>query len=119
MLTNSSAVYVPILLFVLLPSLSTFVFRSCIKLGAAGGPLLVAMVLGTLGRTGPLVWNLPYSANLTLRQVGFILFLAGVGTRSGYAFVTTFVHGNGLPIFAAGALIVFVVSILTLWIGYK
>lgn len=90
-----------------------------LKLGAAGGPLLVAMVLGTLGRTGPLVWNLPYSANLTLRQVGFILFLAGVGTRSGYAFVTTFQQGNGLPIFVAGALIVFVVSVLTLWIGYK
>ncbi|MBI1279005.1 MAG: transporter [Anaerolineaceae bacterium] len=90
-----------------------------LKLGAAGGPLLVAMVLGTLGRTGPLVWNLPYSANLTLRQVGFILFLAGVGTRSGYAFVTTFVQGNGLPIFVVGAVIVFVVSTLTLWIGYK
>jgi len=90
-----------------------------LKLGAAGGPLLVAMILGTLGRTGPLVWNLPYSANLTLRQVGFILFLAGVGTRSGYAFVTTFVQGNGLPIFVAGALIVFTVSTLTLWIGYK
>ena len=90
-----------------------------IKLGAAGGPLLVAMVLGTLGRTGPLVWNLPYSANLTLRQVGFILFLAGVGTRSGYAFVTTFTQGNGLSIFIAGALITFTVSITTLWIAYK
>ena len=90
-----------------------------IKLGAAGGPLLVAMVLGTLGRTGPLVWNLPYSANLTLRQVGFILFLAGVGTRSGYAFVTTFTQGNGLSIFIAGALITFTVSIATLWIAYK
>ena len=90
-----------------------------IKLGAAGGPLLVAMVLGTIGRTGPLVWNLPYSANLTLRQVGFILFLAGVGTRSGYAFVTTFTQGNGLSIFLAGALITFAVSIVTLWVGYK
>lgn len=90
-----------------------------IKLGAAGGPLLVAMVLGTLGRTGPLVWNLPYSANLTLRQVGFILFLAGIGTRSGYAFVTTFTQGNGLSIFIAGALITFTISMATLWIGYK
>ncbi len=90
-----------------------------IKLGAAGGPLLVAMVLGTLGRTGPLVWNLPYSANLTLRQVGFILFLAGIGTRSGYAFLTTFTQGNGLSIFLAGALITFVISVVTLWIGHK
>ena len=90
-----------------------------IKLGAAGGPLLVAMVLGALGRTGPLVWNLPYSANLTLRQVGFILFLAGIGTRSGYAFLTTFVQGNGLSIFIVGALITFVISFCTLWIGHK
>jgi putative transport protein len=90
-----------------------------LKLGAAGGPLLVAMILGTMGRTGPLVWNLPYSANLTLRQTGFVLFLAGVGTRSGYAFLTTFTQGNGLPIFVAGAVITFVISILTLWIGYK
>lgn len=90
-----------------------------LKLGAAGGPLLVAMILGTLGRTGPLVWNLPYSANLTLRQTGFVLFLAGVGTRSGYAFLTTFTQGNGLPIFVAGAVITFVISLLTLWIGYK
>ncbi len=90
-----------------------------IKLGAAGGPLLVAMVLGTLGRTGPLVWNLPYSANLTLRQVGFILFLAGIGTRSGYAFLTTFTQGNGLSIFLVGALITFTVSVGMLWIGHK
>ncbi len=90
-----------------------------LKLGAAGGPLLVAMILGTIGRTGPLVWNLPYSANLTLRQTGFVLFLAGVGTRSGYAFLTTFTQGNGLPIFIAGALITFICSTLTLWIGYK
>src|SRR4029078_11455950 len=73
-----------------------------IKLGSAGGPLLVAMILGSFGRTGPLIWNLPYSANLTLRQVGLILFLAGVGTRSGYAFVTTFTQGNGVSIFLAG-----------------
>jgi putative transport protein len=90
-----------------------------IKLGAAGGPLLVAMILGSLGRTGPLVWNLPYSANLTLRQLGLILFLAGVGTRSGYAFLTTFTQGNGVTIFLAGAILTFIVAISTLWIGYK
>ena len=38
----------------------------------AGGPLLVALLLGALGRTGPLVWSLPYSANLTLRQIGLV-----------------------------------------------
>lgn len=90
-----------------------------IKLGLAGGPLIVAMILGTLGRTGPLVWSLPYSANLTLRQMGLILFLAGVGTRAGYAFFTTFSEGSGMAIFAAGALLTLVTALLMLWIGHR
>ncbi|MDZ7289417.1 MAG: transporter [candidate division KSB1 bacterium] len=90
-----------------------------VKLGLAGGPLLVAMILGTLGRTGPLVWSLPYSANLTLRQVGLILFLAGVGTRAGYAFATTFTEGSGFLIFVAGAIITCVAALTTLWVGHR
>lgn len=89
------------------------------KVGIAGGPLLVAMVLGKLGRTGPLVWTLPYSANLTLRQVGLILFLASVGTRSGYAFVNTLTQGNGATIFLAGVLVTCGTALATLWLGYK
>lgn len=89
------------------------------KLGFAGGPLVVALLLSTLGRTGPLVWSLPYSANLTLRQVGLVLFLAGIGTRSGYAFVTTLTQGGGLLVFAAGAVITSLVALGTLWVGYR
>lgn len=90
-----------------------------LKLGLAGGPLIVAMLLATLGRTGPLVWNMPYSANLTLRQTGLILFLAGVGTRAGYTFVTTLMQGGGLFIFVAGVVITTITALATLWIGYK
>ncbi len=90
-----------------------------LKLGIAGGPLLVALVLGAAGRTGPLVWELPYSANLTLRQIGLVLFLAGVGTRSGYAFVSTLLQGGGLMIFLAGALITALAAVLVLWAGYR
>jgi putative transport protein len=90
-----------------------------LELGMAGGPLIVAMVLGALGRTGPLVWNIPYSANLTLRQIGLILFLAGVGTRAGYAFVNTLTQGNGLFILLGGAVITLTAALTTLWIGYK
>lgn len=90
-----------------------------VNLGFAGGPLLVALALGALHRTGRLVWNIPYSANLTLRQIGLILFLAGVGTRSGYAFVSTLREGNGLPIFLAGTAITVTMALLTLVIGYK
>lgn len=90
-----------------------------VKLGFAGGPLVVAMILGTLRRTGPLVWSMPYSANLTLRQIGLILFLAGIGTRSGYAFFSTLTQGNGLAIFLAGAGITVTVALLTLWFGHR
>lgn len=90
-----------------------------IELGLAGGPLIVAMILGTLGRTGPLVWTLPYSANLTLRQVGLILFLAGVGTRAGYSFMTTLSQGSGLFIFGAGAGLTLIAALVTLWVGYR
>lgn len=89
------------------------------RLGLAGGPLVVALILGTWGRTGPLVWSLPYSANLTLRQLGLILFLAGVGTRAGYPFVSTLIQGSGLLIFLAGAGVTLITAFLALWIGYK
>lgn len=90
-----------------------------IKLGVAGGPLIVALILGALERTGPLVWNIPYSSNLTLRQIGLILFLAGVGTRSGYVFVTTLQQGGGLAMFGAGVAITGIMAFIALWIGYK
>ena len=53
-----------------------------VSLGLAGGPLLVALVLGKIERTGQIAWVMPVSANLTLRQVGLLLFLAGVGTNA-------------------------------------
>lgn len=89
------------------------------KLGYAGGPLIMGLILGIKGRSGGMVWQLPFSANLTLRQLGLVLFLAGVGTRSGYAFVTTFREGNGLALFAAGAAITFVTVMTALIVGYK
>jgi putative transport protein len=90
-----------------------------LKLGFAGGPLVVALVLGWLGRTGRFVWGLPYSANLTLRQIGLVMFLAGVGTRSGHAFVSTLTQGGGLSLLIAGGLITFTVALATLVLGHK
>lgn len=89
-----------------------------LKLGFAGGPLIVALILSALAHTGPMVWSLPYSANLTLRQVGLVLFLAGIGTRSGYAFMSTLTQGNGLLVFAGGAVITCVTALSALWIGH-
>lgn len=90
-----------------------------LKLGMAGGPLVVALLLGNIHRTGTFVWTLPYSANMTLRQIGLIFFLAGVGTRSGYEFYTTLVTGTGLPMLGAAAVIVCTTAFLTLWIGHR
>jgi putative transport protein len=90
-----------------------------ISLGLAGGPLLVGLVLGAIRRTGNLVWTIPYSANLTLRQIGLILLLAGIGIRSGYTFFTNFTASGGVQVFIAGTIITATVAFLTLLLGYK
>ncbi|MGE5647724.1 MAG: aspartate:alanine exchanger family transporter [Acidobacteriota bacterium] len=89
-----------------------------VRLGLAGGPLLVALMLGRLERTGPISWSMPLSANLTLRQIGLILFQAGVGTRAGLGFVET-IRTSGLELLLAGAAITFAVSAASLIVGYK
>jgi len=88
------------------------------KLGFAGGPLIVALLLGRLERTGPIIWALPFTANLVLRQIGLVFFLAGIGTKAGYGFGATFQSG-GWGLIAAGALITTCVVVLTLLVGYK
>jgi len=89
-----------------------------VRLGLAGGPLLVALVLGRIERTGGIAWVMPISANLTLRQIGLLLFLAGVGTKAGFAFVQT-MGSDGAQMLAAGALITFSTTLLALLVGYK
>ena len=79
-----------------------------VKLGLAGGPLLVAIVLSRIGRIGPVVFWLPISANFMLREIGIALFLAAVGLRSGAGFVETLVKGPGLTWMAIGAAITIV-----------
>ncbi|AGP37550.1 aspartate:alanine exchanger family transporter [Sorangium cellulosum] len=90
-----------------------------LKLGFAGGPLVAGLVLGRVGRTGPLVWTLPYSANLTLRQLGVVMFLAGVGTRSGYSFAHTLQQGGAAALIGSGAVITAVVAFGALLVGYR
>ncbi len=85
------------------------------RLGPAGGPLVMGLVLGALGRTGPIVWQVPYSAGLTLRQLGLALFLAAVGLSAGTPFVRTLREGVGLPLLAAGAAVTVVTAALALW----
>jgi putative transport protein len=75
-----------------------------IQLGFAGGPLVVGLVLGRLGRTGPVVWTMSSNASLTLRQLGILFFLAAVGTRAGGSFVHTLSH-QGVSLLLAGMLV--------------
>lgn len=89
------------------------------KLGFAGGPMVIALILGQLRRTGPIVWTLPYSANLTLRQFGLILLLAGIGIRSGHTFLTTLKAGGGGVLFLCSALLSFFTAFITLTVGYR
>lgn len=79
-----------------------------VKLGLAGGPLVVAILLSRMGHFGPLVWFMPPSANTALRELGIILFLASVGIISGDKFVPTLTGGGGLWWLAYGAAITFI-----------
>ena len=89
------------------------------SLGFAGGPLIVALILGQLRRTGPVVWTLPYGANLTLRQLGLIFLLAGIGIRSGQTFYQTLQTDLGLKLFLAGGVIAIITTAATILVGYR
>lgn len=89
------------------------------SLGFAGGPLIAGLLLGRIGRTGRLVWTLPYAASLTLRQVGLVLFLAGVGTRSGWAFGEALREGHVLPVVLLGMLATVTTALVVLYVGHK
>jgi putative transport protein len=75
-----------------------------LKLGTAGGPLLVALVLGRLGRSGSLLWSIPYEASSALRDLGLLLFLAGVGVGAGNA-LGNVVGTTGMRVFALGVVV--------------
>ncbi|MDO4761259.1 MAG: aspartate:alanine exchanger family transporter [Corynebacterium sp.] len=90
-----------------------------LKLGSAGGPLIVALILGYIGRSGPVVWQIPYGANLALRQLGITLFLAGIGTTAGAGFGKALQDPQSLTIIAIGAIVTVTFSMATLIIGYK
>lgn len=68
-----------------------------LRLGAAGGALVAALILGRLGRTGPFIWQITYGANLTLRHLGMLLFLACVGVKAGGGLVAL-LQADGLKL---------------------
>ncbi|HDK6357247.1 TPA: putative transporter [Klebsiella variicola subsp. variicola] len=109
-------VFIGIGLGVLLGSIPLFIpgFPAALKLGLAGGPLIMALILGRIGSIGKLYWFMPPSANLALRELGIVLFLAVVGLKSGGDFVATLIQGEGLSWIAYG---IFITAIPLLTVG--
>ena len=74
-----------------------------LRLGLAGGPLIIAILMGRMGKIGPLVIHMPINANTAFRELGIIFFLACVGLGAGAKFVETAFSATGLQWMALGA----------------
>ncbi len=79
-------------------------------LGIAGGPLVVGLLLGHLERSGPITWQPPYGAGLSIRQLGTILFLGTVGSRSGSALADAVSSSQGIKLAGAAVVVVSVTA---------
>lgn len=73
-----------------------------VRLGLAGGPLILAIILSRIGRIGPFVWYMPENANLAFRELGIVLFLSCVGLKAGEKFFATVFTPQGLTWLIAG-----------------
>jgi putative transport protein len=73
-----------------------------VRLGLAGGPLVVALILGRIGRIGRQVWNMPTNTNLAFREFGIAIFFAAVGLGAGAKFFATVFTATGLYWLLAG-----------------
>ncbi|EPV3313038.1 putative transporter [Enterobacter hormaechei] len=109
-------VFIGVGLGVMLGSIPLYVpgFPVALKLGLAGGPLIMALILGRIGSIGKLYWFMPPSANLALRELGIVLFLAVVGLKSGGDFVDTLVNGEGMSWVGYG---IFITAIPLITVG--
>ncbi len=90
-----------------------------LRLGLAGGPLIIAILMGRMGRVGPLVIHMPINANTAFRELGIIFFLACVGLGAGGKFVETAFSAAGLQWMALGAVVTTVPLMLAGVIGRK
>lgn len=89
------------------------------KLGMAGGPLVVGLILGALRRTGPIVWTLPYGANVTLRQMGLIFLLAVIGLSSGNKVIESLNGTEWIYVLVGGMILSMLSAFVSIVIGYK
>ncbi|MFG0287177.1 MAG: putative transporter [Rhodopirellula sp. JB044] len=88
-----------------------------VKLGLAGGPLIAAIVFSLLGKVGKFVWHIPFSANLALRELGIIMFLASAGLSAGKTFFSVALTSQGLLWMLAGLVITMVPLLIVGLVG--
>ena len=88
-----------------------------VTLGIGGGPLIVALILGKLRRTGPMLWTMPLPANIVLRNFGLAMFLATVGVNAGQPFVRT-VAESGLTMLFIGVAVLLTTVFIVLLAGH-
>ena len=112
---NIATLFVGIVLGVLLGSIPFNIpgMPIPIRLGLAGGPLIVAILISRFGYKIGLVAYTRTSANMMLRELGISLFLASVGIKSGSSFVETLTSGDGLTYMLAGLLITVIPVFIT------
>jgi putative transport protein len=111
---NLIPIFVGILLGILLGSIPIFIpgIPTPIRLGLAGGPLIIALLISNFGYKIFLVSYTTPSANLMLRETGIVLFLASVGIKAGDKFIPTLVSGEGFIWMGYGAIITIVPLLL-------
>lgn len=112
---NIVTIFVGILCGILFGSLPIAIpgMPTPVKLGLAGGPLIISILIGRFGHKVKLVTYTTMSANLMLREVGLVLFLASVGIKAGENFVQMVVEGDGVLYVGLGFLITFMPLIIT------
>jgi putative transport protein len=90
-----------------------------VRLGLAGGPLIVAIFLGRIGSFARLIWHMPEVANRSLRELGIALFLACVGLKAGPAFFATVATATGVWWLGLGLVITMVPLLLVGWLALR
>lgn len=102
---NIATIFVGIFVGIIFGSLPFIPGMPLMKLGIAGGPLIIAILIGRYGYKVKLVTYTTTSANMMLREIGLVLFLASVGIKAGAGFFETVMQGDGLLYVLTGFLI--------------
>lgn len=102
---NIATIFVGICIGIIFGSLPFIPGMPLMKLGIAGGPLIIAILIGRYGYKVKLVTYTTTSANMMLREIGLVLFLASVGIKAGAGFFETVMEGNGMLYVLTGFLI--------------